>query len=358
MSKTNLRRGYRQVSIQAVGGDRFISGYPVNSEDERPVKNLNGKPTRKVKSEHPTAYFRDSQKYWRRTDTTIDVDFDNLCVATHSHIRRSILSEAEFAVFHDRIPDWVHMAGLEPESRVTKKQFEQLLAGSGQHEILHKFLYLHDVQGLLTNMQRTSAQISQVIGEFYGLLNDCEPYHYRDAEKVGLRSSVSAETSLLHAHLETIFVRMRSLLDYSVKLMLEVERQQVNFSDFVKLRGGSKQYSDKKDLQFNDAKGSIFVKDELIWMICSIRDRIVHDGHLDVSARVYESFSRRRLIERFVLIPDMADGRFESHKNRGNFYGRDYKINLHLPSIYDEFFKRMFHTIGYIHNSYAARRLE
>ncbi len=355
MSK--LRRGYRQVSVQASVGVGKICGWPVSGDDEKPIKNLNGKPSKGVRQKEATAFFQDSQKYWRRTDTNVDVELDNLCAATHGHIRRSIISDVEFKIYHDRIPDWVHMAGIEPESRVTKKKFEQLLAGSHPDPVLHKFIYLQDVQGLLTNIQRTSAQISQVIGEFYGLFNDCEPYVYQKEERVGLRSSVSAETSLIHAHLETIFVRMRSILDYAVKLAFEVERDVIDYSEIVKLKGRSKQYGDKKSLQLDERAGTLFVKDELIWMICSIRDRIVHDGHLDISARVYEQFKRRRLIERFILIPDMSDGRFEAFKNRANFYGKDQKINLDLPRIYDEFFGRMIKTVGTIHDRYAAQRL-
>lgn len=359
MSKRpKLRRGYAQVSIQALTSDKKIAGWPVSHSDDKPIKNLNGRPSRDIQVGFPTAFFKDIQGYWRRTDTNLDVDFDELCVATHGHIRRSIISDIEFKIYHDRIPDWVHMAGLEPESRVTKQRFEQLLAGSKPDRILHKFLYLQDVQGLLTNMQRTSAQIGQVVGEFYGILNDSEFYIYSDGEKIGLRSSVSATTSLLHAHLETIFVRLRSLLDYAVKLAFESERKVKDFSQILKLCGASKQYSDKKSLRMNEGVGTLFIKDELIWTISSIRDRIVHDGHLDISARVYENFKRQRLVERFVLIPDMSDGRFETFKNRMNFYGRDHKINHDLPRILDTFYRRMMTTIGQIHDSYAAQMLQ
>ncbi|WP_369925592.1 hypothetical protein [Leisingera sp. XS_AS12] len=343
--------------MQVPIGEKKISGWPISGDDPRPVKNLDGKPSRRVRDEESRAYFKDIQGYWRRTDTNIDVDFDNLCAATHGHIRRSIISDIEFEIFHEKIPDWVHMAGIEPESRVTKTQFEKLIAGSTSDIILHKFLYLQDVQGLLTNIQRTSAQISQVVGEFYGILNDCSPYLYSRDEKVGLRSTVGAETSLLHAHLETIFVRMRSLLDYAVKVWLEAERREVDYSKIVKLKGKSKQYGDKGSLAMNERAGTLFVKDELIWTICSIRDRIVHDGHLDISARLYEIFKRHRLVERFVLIPDMAEGRFEVFKNRSNFYGRDRKINYDLPIIYDDFFRRMLNTIGALHDLYASKRL-
>lgn len=357
VKKSKLRRGYREINIQVATGGRSIAGWPVSDGDEKPIKNLDGKPSKTVKDGQPTAYFKDAQKYWRRTDTNIDVEFDGLCVATHGHIRRSIISDSEIMMYHARIPDWVHMAGIEPESRVTKKRFEQLLAASKMDPTLHKFIYLQDVQSLLTNIQRTAAQISQVIGEFYGFLNDCQPYMYSHQEKVGLRSSVSAETALLRAHLETIFVRMRSLLDYSVKLALEAERKDRDFSKILKLKGASKQYGDKKELRVNDRAETVFEKDELIWTISSIRDRIVHDGHLDISARIYERFTRHRLAERFVLIPDMSEGRFETHKNRSNFYGRDHKINLGLPRIYDEFFRRMIVTVKLIHDSYAFQRI-
>ncbi|WP_343504900.1 hypothetical protein [Alloyangia pacifica] len=338
-------------------GEEKISGWTISGDDPMPIKNLDGKPSRRVRDETSCAYFKDIQGYWRRTDTNVDVDFDNLCAETHGHIRRSIISDVEFKIFHDKIPDWVHMAGIEPESRVTKTQFEKLIAGSANDIVLHKFLYLQDAQGLLTNIQRTSAQISQVVGEFYGILNDCAPYLYSNAEKVGLRSSVGAETSLLHAHLETTFVRMRSLLDYAVKVCLEAERDEIDYSKIVKLKGGSKQYGDRGSLAMNERAGTLFVKDELIWTICSIRDRIVHDGHLDISARLYENFKRQRLVERFVLIPDTAKGRFEAFKNRSNFYGQDNKINQDLPRIYNEFYRRMFNTIVALRDLYASKKI-
>ncbi|UWP88433.1 hypothetical protein [Aliiroseovarius crassostreae] len=356
--KLKTRRGNTKISIQAKTAERKVAGWPVSDTDERPIKNLNGKPSKEIRDHQPTAFFKDINQYWRRTDTNIDIEFDNLCAATHAHIRRSILSNEEVLVFHDRVPDWVHMAGIEPESRVTKQQFEKLLSSSKPDPILHKFVYLQDVQGLLTNLQRTSAQICQVVGEFYGILNDCEPYVYQRKEKTGLRSSASAETALLHAHLETVFVRMRSLLDYSVKLALEVERVERDYSKMLKLRGASKQYGDKKLLKMDNTKGTLFQKDELICQVSSIRDRIVHDGHLDISARIYESFKRHRLVERFVLIPDMSEGRFEVYKNRTNFYGRDTKINLTLPETFDEFYRRLFKTVGLIHDRYASQKLK
>ncbi|MFC6199516.1 hypothetical protein [Ponticaulis profundi] len=355
--KSKARRGYRNFSLQVLTSREKISGWSISGVDPKPVKNLDGRPSRRVSDTNLKAYFKDIQGYWRRTDTNIDIDLDNLCAATHGHIRRSIISDVEFKIFHSEIPDWAHMAGIEPESRVTKTKFERLIAGSTSDDLLHKFIYLQDVQNLLTNIQRTSAQITQVIGEFYGILNDCVPYRYSIDERSGLRSSVGAETALLHAHLETVFVRMRSLLDYAVKVWLEAERVNIDYSKIVKLKGGSKQYGDKGSLGVNEQAGTLFVKDELIWTICSIRDRIVHDGHLDVSARMYESFKRRRLVERFVLIPDMVEGRFESFKNRSNFYGRDHKINHDLPRIYDDFFQRMLATIGALHDLYASKMI-
>lgn len=353
--KNKVRQGYRNISIQVIEGKRKISGWSVAGDDEKPVKNLNGISSRKVGYNGEISFIKDIHGYWRRTDSKIDVDFDNICAATHELIRKSVISDSCFLANFEKVPDWVHMAGIEPESRVSKVKFEQLIAGSGPSEILHRFIYLSDVQGLLTNIQRTSAQVCQVIGEFYGLLNDCRPYIYSKSERVGLRSSVSGDTALLHAHLETIFVRFRSLLDYMVKLAIEAERGDIDFSKIVKLKGASMQYADKKNLSMNNMIGTLFVNDQIIREVSSIRDRIVHDGHLDINARMYENFKRYRLVERFVLIPDMLDGRFEAYKNRANFYGKDRKINLELPGIFDVFYERMFATISNIKNNFIVK---
>lgn len=357
MRKPPRQQKSRSKNVQFVGGPKQIAGWSCSGEDERPIKNLNGKSSKKIREGSRQAYFQDSMKYWRRIDTNLDVELDETCVEIHARIRRSVLSETELRIFGAELPEWVFMAGIEPESKVSKKELERLMNGSGAHPILFKCVYLADVQSLVTNIQRTSAQISQVIGEFFGLLNDCKPYEYSANEKVGVRFSVSSETALLHAHLETIFVRMRSLLDYSVKLAMEAERNELDFSKVVKLCGASSQYSDRKNLQMNETEGTVFAKDELIWMISSIRDRIVHDGHLDASARIYEKFQRKRLVERFVLLPDMVDGRFEAYKNRKNFYGVDRKINLELPDIYDDFFTRLIVTLKLIGSKFSEKSI-
>lgn len=349
------RTGWRDVTIQLTtpNDGKSINGWAVPETDARPVKNLNGKPSRDIRADAPAAFFKDTQGFWRRTDTRIDLDLDDLCARTHGHIRQSILTQGEQNVFKDKIPDWVQMAGLEPESRVSRQKFETLLNGSGPDEFLHRFLYLHDVSGLVTNIQRSSSQLYQTTGAFYGVLNDSEFWYYQDDEKVGLRSVTSGDGNILHLHLETAFVRMRSMLDYAVKLALEAERKNIDFSTYPKLKGASKQFSDRKHLGMNERAGTVFVEDEPIREIMSIRDRVIHDGHLDIDARVYESFKRQRLVERFVLLPDMTDGKFDVYKNRRNFFGSDDKINLRLPSILDMFYNRMTQTIQAIHDTFA-----
>lgn len=356
MNRLRNRRGYRKVTVQVPLGERRVNGWVISDSDERPVKNLDGRSSKKSKENGSAAFFKDVQGYWRRTDSSIDVDLDDLCGRTHGHIRRSLLNDAEISIYHDRLPDWVHMAGLEPESKVSKHRFEQLMAGSGSDPYFHKFLYLHDIQSLLTNIQRTSSQIFQSSGEFYGLLNDSSFFQYTDQEKVGLRSIVSGEGILLHAHLENTFVRMRSLLDYAVKIALEDERDDIDFSVYPKLKGAGKQYADKKMLKMNNSPDTVFEDTELIREIASIRDRIIHDGHFDISARVYESFKRGRLVERFVLVPDMTEGRFDVFRNRRNFFGDDNKMNLRLPSILDNSYGRVRTTVGLIHDNYAKQK--
>lgn len=357
MSK-NVSKGWSQVTVQIArpAPGEGINGFVPHPEDARPIKNLNGRPTRTPRNDGKPAFFRDIHGFWRRIDTSAELDFDSLCAGVHGHIRRSILSDAEAHVFFDRMPFWVYDAGLSPESRLSKTQFEQLLSRSGPDEYLHRFLYHQDVAALLSNIQRSSAQVYQFAGTFYGLLNDAVFYHYNDQDKVDLRFSSSGDAILLHGHLESVFTRMRAILDYSVKLALEAERPPQDFSAYPKLRTAAKQYGDRKNLAMNQRENTLFVEDELIRKIASIRDRIIHDGHFDTEPRVYELFKRRRLIERFVLAPDMTEGRFDASRNRRSFFSTDNKINATLPSILDEFYSRLAATVSAVSDLYAIRR--
>ena len=62
--------------------------------------------------------------------------------------------------------------------------------------------------------------------------------------------------------------------------------------------------------------------------------------------KAYEHIEGGSAIERFVLLPDMTDGRFGRFNNRNLFFGRDDKINLRLPHLIDEFQSRLERTIS------------
>ena len=114
-SKTMPRRvppGWLEttVQVQQPAPGEGINGFIPAPDHARPIKNLNGRPTRTPRGDGNPAFFLDIQGYWRRVDTIADLDFDNLCSRTHGHIRRSILSQPEANVFFKNMPNWVYEA--------------------------------------------------------------------------------------------------------------------------------------------------------------------------------------------------------------------------------------------------------
>lgn len=350
----NMQDGYVKVSVQIPVGGRKIGNFYISKSEKNPIKNINGIATHDIVSD--VCFFKDIQGYWRQHNQSMDLDFDELCRKTHGAIRESIVNDIEIGIATGRFTKEVYIAGIEPESRMDSGEFNRLVSQSSNDELLNRMLYLMDVQSLLSNIQITSSQIFQNMGQFYGMLNDGAFYSYSEGEKFGLRSSMSGETRLLHSYIENIFVRMRSILDYCVKLACEVERGEVKYNQYPRLIGKSKQYKDRKKLRMGKIEKTVFIEDEKIRTISSIRDRIIHDGHFDTSTRVYENFKNGALVERFIFVPDMFEGHFERFRNRHSFYSRDNKINLTLPSEVSEFYSRLYHTVDVIKIEYEKKK--
>lgn len=61
--------------------------------------------------------------------------------------------------------------------------------------------------------------------------------------------------------------------------------------------------------------------------------------------KAYEVIKDGVAIEKFVLMPDMTNGRFDRSKNRNLFYGGEDRINRRLPDLIREFMNREVATL-------------
>ncbi|TOB45014.1 hypothetical protein CGK06_11155, partial [Vibrio parahaemolyticus] len=108
----------------------------------------------------------------------------------------------------------------------------------------------------------------------------------------------------------------------------------------------NKLYSDKRGVSLNNVSGTIFESCSFINEIEAIRNHVIHNGLLDDLPKVYRVVVDGCCVEKFILLPDINDsGRFESYKNRNLFFSQENKINEKLPSIINEFQKRLIETL-------------
>jgi hypothetical protein len=147
---------------------------------------------------------------------------------------------------------------------------------------------------------------------------------------------------------------MHSLLDYLAKLAMETENLRTDFTTYPKLVSSKFLFGQRNRLALNDCRGSLFEPCEEVQEVESIRNLLIHDGLLDDMPKAYEVVQNGVAVERFVLMPDRANGQFERYKNRRLFYGREDKINLRLASLVRAFQLREVETLKGIRENFAS----
>lgn len=312
--------------------------------------NLNGIPSEKPRTDSDQFLWFDPQGVWRFSHGDLSYDVENVCVQLHEALRRAIMQDAPYNNLLPVIPPLVYLSGLNSESNLSKVNFEKFIRLTADFPEINRFLYLYDAQKLVSAIQECQKELIQIAGEFYRTLNT-EPLFYPPFKQDdGIRYNTSPTVTKLFAFLTFIFVRMHSLLDYSVKLALEAEGLPKDFSEYPKLRSSSAQFGNRKKVSFNKLPGSLFEDCEFITWIETLRNHLIHDGLLDDMPKAYEHIVNGVAVEKFLLLPDMTLGRFDRYGNRNLFFSREDKINQRLPDVLNEFQQRLIVTLKAILN--------
>lgn len=310
--------------------------------------NLNGIPSDEPrKGETPYLWF-DVQGVWRLSRGDMSYEVENVCVQLHEALRRGVMQDAPYDELLPRVPQFAYLSGLNSEAILSKTDFERFVRLTADFPEMNRFLFLYDAQKLVSSIQECQKELVQIVGEFYRTLN-IEPLFYPPIRQDdGIRYNASPTVTKLFALLTFVFVRMHSLLDYTVKLALEAEGLPKNFTKYPKLRSSNEQFGSRKRVSFNKLGGSLFEECEFITMIETLRNHLIHDGLLDDMPKAYERIENGVAQERFLLFPDMTEGRFDRFGNRNLFFSREDKINERLPDILTEFQARLRVTLACI----------
>lgn len=307
--------------------------------------NLNGIPSELPRQDGITYLWFDPQGAWRLDQGDMSYELDAVCVHIHDSLRNVVMRGISYDALLPMVPPFVYLAGLNSEAALSKADFEKALHQYAEFPEFNRFLYLCDLQKLVSSIQESLKELLQSVGEFYKTLNT-EPLFYPPIRQDdGVRYNTSPTVTKLFALLTFVFVRMHSLLDYTVKLAIEAEGLPDEFGKYVKMRSLNEQFGSRKKISFNKKPETLFEECELVTLIETLRNHLIHDGLLDDMPKAYERIERGSAVEKFVLFPDMTQGRFDRYGNRNLFFSREDKINERLPAIVTEFQVRLKVTL-------------
>jgi len=311
------------------------------------VLNLNGIPGVRPVPNGELGFLLTPDGAWQPNIGNFADEIELNCVKIHDLLAVKIFGSISVYYSHLESVHEIHCyAGLNSESRVNKTLFETCLTKVSNSEIDHMLLYLYDCRKLVAGIQEGTKEVLYLMGEFYRSLNLDELFPQSSSDPDGLRYVTSPNVTKIHSFLGFIFIRLHSLLDYSTKLIFEVERMRISFIDYPNMTSKDVQFGDRKRLSVNNLKGSLFEKCASITEIEAARNLIIHDGLLDDMPKVYRVIENGKVVEKYILFPDVNEsGRFERSRNRNLFFSLDDKINQRLPAIIEEFHRRQIVTL-------------
>jgi hypothetical protein len=313
-------------------GAQFLTLHGVPREDQPPA----GEP----------AFLLDPQGAWRPLHGDLLNEIEGVCVELHDGFAAALFGALNaYHALLPRIPPFIWEAGLNSESPLTREDFERALGDFRQTPDLNRLLYLYDCRKLVSGIQECTKETCFLVGEFYRSLNLDELFYPPIPEPDGLRWLTSPVVTRLTATLQVIYVRLHSLLDYTTKLVFEIEHLRDDFSAYPKLACSNIQFGDRRRTGWGEPPGTLFEPGEPVSEIELVRNLVIHDGLLDEMPKVYKLIRDGRVIEKYILMPDRAGARFERYKNRFLFYGGEDKINLRLPTLLAAFQRKQLVTL-------------
>lgn len=317
---------------------------------------LNGIPTESVEGIDETSFAFDGMWSWRPSKGDSLYKVEDVCVRLHDDVASKIFGTlGTYYRLLPQIPEFMFTAGMNSESNMPRQAFETIVNSNSSDITFNKLLYLYDCRKLISGIQECNKEVVILLGEFYRGFNLDPLFSAEVEEPDGVRFVSSPTTTKILSHLSFIFIRLYSLLDYTTKLVVELEKLRSVFDRYPKLASANFLYGDRDKVSFCGQPDTLFENCDLIREIDIYRNLLVHDGLLDDMPKIYKVVRDGRTIEKFILMPDRGvEGRFEKFKNRGLFYSREDKINLRLPSMIEEFQLRQHRTMEVAREKFVA----
>ena len=274
-------------------------------------------------------------------------EIDLQLVALYDRFRDMFfVDETQYYCEYSILPDFICEAGYNSDCALTKTDLIGLIKNDDLFlsiENRFKHLYLNDCYFLIRTVQNLMMNLQHDFINYFVELPNVGEYS-KNLNRDGVFFEVSNITTNISNLVDNYFIRAYSILDLFCKIATEMEFPEKEFVSYKKLNSSKKIWGDRKKLKI----GTIFEKCETISVIESVRNEIVHNGSWEFSPKVFVVCENSKIIERFMLFPDIEQGRLSTLQNRKHFFGDGIKVNDKFIEIHFDFFKRIFNTLNFL----------
>lgn len=295
----------------------------------------------------------------RETDENIKYVLDDELVRLYDTLRDLIFKDRDIYYTESMMmPIWCQDAGQNSDCAASADFFQRcvgeqvgLIKEGRTVPDLYKHLYLVDCQFLVGTIQNLLSSMEDAYTRYFAIMDGMKGRTLCRTFADGTFCEMSETSRQASSSLETYFTKAYSILDILCKICFEIQYKNEDFSEYRKLRSAKVLWGDRKKLAVNGKEHTLFEKCELISMIESLRNEVVHNGTWELNPKVFVRLENGKVQECFMLFPDMEQGRLASVKNRRHFFSKGIKVSDILPEIHREFQERLLNTIRVVNRS-------
>ena len=269
-------------------------------------------------------------------------DFDNYHSA-HKSIN-------EYYLLNSHVKPIIDLnAGITPESITSRNDFSKAIntIPIEKKEVVFRLLYVDDFRDYINFTQNILCDIENLVIEFYSKLYDIKIKTEKISDIFPNDCLECTGHEIIFVLLESIFQKIGTLLDFSVKLCDVLSFRPKDYLLYYKLSHGNMLWSDRKKLKNIDFSPIELTQN--IDLIINLRNDFTHNRSWEAKRKVYcKTNAKGKVIKSWIYLHDFSKGIQDTFVNRQRFYSQGEKINEILPEVLSDFYKGYTLFIGNI----------
>lgn len=295
-----------------------------------------------------------SETKYMYTGDSLKYELDSELVGLYDKFRNLLFNNInKYYSELNEIPHFIYEAGYNSDCNLDSNTFCKLVDKyKSQFPSIYKHLYLIDVQFLIATIQNLLIGMDYSFINYFVQISTIEIKNYLTDMTSTMFTLNNQNSIYLSSLIETYFTKAYSILDILTKICYEFEHKHDTFENLQKLTSTNIIWGDRKKLSINNKENTVFARNNIIKLIETLRNEVVHNGSLEQYPRVFISVENNKIVERFMLLPDYVDGILSTVKSRNHFFSNCNKANELLPELHISYLKEILNTIKYINQKY------